>query len=252
MNRLEGKVAIITGANSGVGQATAEMFAQEGAKVVLAARRVEPLNDVASKIKELGGDVLIVPTDISKEDDVNNLVKKTMETFGKLDILVNNAGILDKDLNGIAKFETDDFDKVIGINTKGTMMCVKAALQEMKEGSSIVNVASVAGVFGTGGAVYVASKAALIGMTKHTAMVYAKSKIRCNTICPGSIITPMTMTIDRSKLDMNVMTSMNAHNDLSVGYCKASDVASIALFLASDESAAITGQAIVSDFGATL
>ena len=252
MDRLKDKVAIITGANSGVGQATAIMFSQEGAKVVLAARRVEPLEKVANEIKANGGDVIIVPTDISSEEQVNALINKAYDTYGKIDILVNNAGVLDKNLNGIAKFEQDDFDKVISINTKGTMMCIKAALQKMTDGASIVNVASVAGVSGTGGAVYVASKAALVGITKHTAMVYAKSNIRCNTICPGSIITPMTMTIDRSQSDMNVIGSMSVHNDLSVGFCQANDVAAIALFLASDESRSITGQSIVSDFGATL
>ncbi len=252
MKRLEGKVAVITGANSGVGEAIAKLFSQQGASVVISARRVDPLVAVAEEIKATGGNVLCVPTDISKEDDVKTLMSKTMETFGKIDILINNAGVLDKNLLSIADFENDDFNKVIDINTKGTMQCMREALAYMTQGASIVNVDSVAGVFGTGGASYVASKAAMIGVTKHTALVYATKKIRCNAICPGSIITPMTSSIDQSKLDMNVMGAMMKHNDLGVGYCSAMDVANIALFLASDESKPITGQALVSDFGATL
>lgn len=252
MNRVEGKVAIITGANSGVGAACAKLLSKEGAKVVLSARRVEALKEVEKEIREAGGEVLVVPTDISKAEEVKNLVQETVKCFGKLDILVNNAGVLDMNLNGISKFDNEDLDKVLDINTKGTMYCIKEALQVMKEGASIVNVASVAGQFGTGGAAYVASKAAMIGVAKHTALVYAKSKIRCNTICPGTIITPMTTSIDRSELDMDVMGAMRVHNDLTVSPCMAEDVAGVVLFLASDEARPITGQAITCDFGSTL
>lgn len=252
MGRLSEKVAVVTGANSGVGEEIAKLFAAQGAKVVISARRVEPLEKVELQIKEVGGEVLCVPTDISKEDDVITLMKKTVETFGKIDILINNAGVLDKNLLGIGSFESDDLDKVVGINTKGTMFCIREALANMQEGGSIVNVDSVAGMYGTGGASYVASKAAMIGITKHTALVYADKKIRCNAICPGTIITPMTTSIDRAQLDMEVMGAMMKHNDLAVGACMPSDVANIALFLASDESRAITGQALVSDFGSTL
>lgn len=252
MNRLKGKVAIITGANSGVGEVMAELFAKEGAKVVICARRLEPLEAVASKIRNLGGDVLAVRTDVSKPAEVENLVGKTIEAFGQLDILVNNAGVLDVNLRSIANFDNDDLDRVININTKGAMYCMRAALNVMKEGSSIVNIDSVAGAFGTGGAAYVASKAAMIGITKHTALVNAKNKIRCNVINPGTIITPMTTTIDRTQLDMTVMTAMLAHNDLTVSPCMPIDVANVALFLASDEARPITGQSISCDFGSTL
>lgn len=252
MNRLEGKVAIITGANSGVGEAIAERFAKEGAKVVLSARRVQQLEEVAARIKKDGGEVLVVPTDISKEEEVKNLIEQTMSTFSKVDILINNAGILDKNLLGIASFETEDLERVLDINTKGTMCCMREAIGVMTEGASIVNISSVAGAFGTGGASYVASKAATIGVTKHTAMTYASEKIRCNTICPGTIITPMTQNLDRTQLDPVVMGAMMKHNDLTVSPCMAEDVANVALFLASDEAKPITGQIIACDFGATL
>lgn len=252
MKRLEGKVAIITGANSGVGAEIAVLFASEGAKVVISARRVEPLETVATKIKEAGGEVLAVPTDVSKVADVENLVAKTIEKFGQLDILINNAGVLDKNLFSIANFETEDLDKVIAINTKGAMYCIRAGLAVMKEGASIVNIDSVAGIFGTGGAAYVASKAAMVGVTKHTALVNAKAKIRCNAICPGGIVTPMMTSIDQASLDMTVMGAIAVHNDLTIPPCMALDVAKVALFLASDDAKPITGQAMVCDFGSTL
>ncbi|MFI3208669.1 MAG: SDR family oxidoreductase [Eubacteriales bacterium] len=252
MNRLNEKVAVITGGNSGVGEEIAKLFAQQGAKVVISARRVEPLEKVAMDIKEAGGEVLCVPTDVSKEDEVATLMKKTIETFGKIDILINNAGVLEKGLLGIGSFKGEDFDKLIGINTKGAMFCMREALAYMQEGGAIVNIDSVAGMHGIGGASYVASKAAMVGITKHTALVYADKKIRCNAICPGTIVTPMTAAMDPNNLDVTVMGSVMKHNDLALGPCMPSDIASIVLFLASDESRAITGQTLVADFGSTL
>ena len=132
------------------------------------------------------------------------------------------------------------------------MQCIRAALGYMESGASIVNVASVAGYNGGGGAVYVASKAAIIGITKHTAMLLANKYIRCNAVCPGNIVTPMTMGLNPAQLDMNMMGAMNKHGDLSLKSCQAEDVANILLFLASDESKALTGQIMVSDFGVNL
>ncbi len=119
-------------------------------------------------------------------------------------------------------------------------------------GGSIVNVASVAGVMGCGGAAYVASKAAIVGLTKHTALRCASQKVRCNAICPGNVITPMTANSNPANLSKEMFGAMMKHSDLTVGSCMPEDVANIALFLASDESRAITGQVIVSDFGSTL
>ena len=252
MGRLEGKVAIITGGNSGVGAATAQLFAKEGAKVVISARRVAQLEEIAAKIKADGGEVLTVPTDISKPEDVANLMEQTIQAFGKIDILMNNAGILDKNLNAIDRVEYDDLDRVLDINTKGTIYCMNQALAHLTAGASIINVASVAGQFGAGGAAYVTSKAGIIGITKHTAMRFAKEKIRCNVICPGMILTPMGQAIDREKMDMGMMGAMNAHSDLTVSPCQPEDVANVALFLASEESRSVTGQVLVTDFGADL
>ncbi len=255
MNRLENKVVVITGGNSGVGAATAKLFAQEGATVVISARRKEALDSVAKEIEEMGGKVLAVPTDVSKPDQCVNLIETAVNTFGKIDVLVNNAGVLDTGLKAIDKFLDEDLDKVVNINQKGAMYCMRAALKYMipQKAGSIVNVASVAGYTGGGGAAYVSSKAAVIGITKHAAMRLASSKIRCNVICPGNILTPMTANIDYSSMDMEMFGAMAAHADLKgCGSCTAEDVANVLLFFASDESKPLTGQAIVCDFGADL
>ena len=240
MGKLDNKVAIITGGNAGVGKEIAKLFASEGAKVVISARRQQVLEEAAKEIEAAGGTVLCVPTDISKVDDVKNLVSKTVETFGQLDILINNAGVLDKGLNAI------------DLNQKGTMYCMSEALKVMKSGASIVNISSVAGQYGAGGAVYVSTKAAIIGVTKHAAMRFAKEKIRCNVICPGSITTDMAAGLTPDTMDMKMMGAMSAHSDLTLQPCSPLDVAKVALFLASDDAAPLTGQVVVSDYGVDL
>ena len=231
MGRLDGKVAIVTGSNSGVGAATAKLFAKEGAKVVISARRLPQLEEVAEQIKADGGEVLIVQTDVSKKEDCENLVAKTVETFGKVDVLVNNAGVLEAGLKPIDCYEDEDLEYVLNINTKGTLYCTRAVLKDMikNNSGSIINLDSVAGQFGTGGAAYVTSKAAIVGITKHTAMRFTGTG-----------------------MNQDMFGQMRKHMDLSVPICMPEDVANILLFLASDESRALTGQIIVSDFGATL
>ena len=199
MGRLENKVAIITGSNSGVGAAAAKLFAKEGAKVVISARRLPQLEEVAAEIRAAGGEVLVVQTDVSKVEDCENLVAKTVEAFGKVDILVNNAGVLEAGLKPIDVYSDEDVEWVYNINTKGTMYCTRAVLKNMipNNSGSIINLDSVAGAFGCGGAAYVSSKAAIIGLTKHTAMRFTGTGIRCNSVNPSTIITPMTIPIIR-------------------------------------------------------
>lgn len=254
MGRLDSKVAIITGGNSGIGECTAEMFAKEGAKVVISARRVEQLEAVADKIRAAGGEVLVVPCDISKKEQCVDVIVKTLDTFGRLDILVNNAGVVDSGIEPIDKVTDATIDNLIDINAKGTLYMAREAAKVMLEAKSgsIVNVASVAGYTGGGGVAYVASKAAVIGMTKNIAMRCASVNVRCNALCPGSVVTPMTMTMKQENLDPNMMGAMAKHADLTLPVCKPVEIANTILFLASDEASAITGQVIVIDHGANL
>lgn len=254
MGRLDGKVCIITGSNSGVGAAAAELFAKEGAKVVITARRQDKLDEEANKIRSMGGTVLAVKCDVSNEEEVIALVKKVVEEFGTVDVLLNNAGVLEAGLKPIDRCLAEDVDRVFSINTKGTIFCSRECAKIMAEKGtgSIINLDSVAGHFGCGGAAYVTSKAAVIGLTKHTALRFAGKGIRCNSVCPSTIVTPMTMTTDPKTLDVDMMTQMSKHADLRVQPCMPDDVAKVCLFLASDDSRPITGQVIVCDYGSTL
>lgn len=252
MRRLEGKVAVVTGANSGVGAAIARLFAAEGANVVMAARRKEALDEVANEINHAGGRTLAVPCDISKPEDPEKLMVAAVEAFGKVDILVNNAGILESGLKPVDRFTDEDLDRIIETNQKGTMRCMRAATKRMQAGASVVNIASVAGEKGCGGAVYVSTKAAVIGVTKHAALRFQATGIRCNAICPGTIVTPMVAGTTAADMDPDMMGAMATHSNLKTQPCMPEDVANIALFLASDESRALTGQILVSDFGAML
>ncbi|WP_289183337.1 SDR family NAD(P)-dependent oxidoreductase [uncultured Dubosiella sp.] len=254
MNRLQNKVAIITGGNSGVGAATAKLFAQEGANVVITARRADKLKEVAQAIEANGGNVLTVTTDISKLEDCERLVDVVNESFGPVDILVNNAGVLEEGLKPIDKFEDEDLARLLQTNTIGTMDLMRAVLRNEngERPISIVNVDSIAGLLGCGGAAYVASKAAVLGITKHTALRYAGTNIRCNAVCPGTIVTPMVAGMRPDNMNMDMFSQMAKHADLKVRPCQPEDVANLVLFLASDESKALTGNVLTSDFGSSL
>lgn len=252
MDRLKGKIAVITGGNSGVGEATAKLFAAEGATVIITARREAVLQKVAAEIEAAGGSVMAMSTDISKPEDPERLMETVMERYGRIDILVNNAGILEQGLKPIDRFTDEDLDRIVETNQKGAMRCMRAAAKRMTKGASIVNVASVAGVEGCGGAVYVSTKAAIIGVTKHTALRFQAEGIRCNAVCPGTIVTPMNAGAKADQMDPDMFGAMTTHSNLRTQPCMAEDVANILLFFASDESRAITGQIVVSDFGASL
>lgn len=254
MGRLTNKVAVITGGNSGIGACTAELFAKEGAKVVISARRENQLWQVADKIKAAGGEALVVPCDISDQTQCREVMRKTIEAFGTVDILVNNAGVVDAGIEAVEKVTDQTIDTLIDINTKGTLYMAREASKIMieKQSGAIVNVSSVAGYTGCGGVAYVASKAAVIGMTKNIAMRCASANVRCNALCPGSVATPMTMGMSKEGLDPDMIGSMAKHADLSLPVCTPQEVANAILFLAGDESNAVTGQVIVIDHGANL
>ena len=255
---LTNKVAIVTGASSGLGAVIAEQFAAAGCHLVLASRGEDALKQVATQLqKTYGVQVLALETDISNLSAVQKMVAAAIKQFGKIDILVNNAGVLDTGLKSAANYLDTDFERVVAVNQRGTMQVTRAVLPQMEKqgGGSIVNVASIAGVHGCGGAVYSATKGALIAFTKHVALRYAgtPSYIRCNVVCPGSIITPMTTNIDMQQTESAMFAQMSAHADLRhCRPCQPNEVANTVLFLASDAALPITGQAIVTDFGAYL
>ena len=255
---LNNKVAIVTGASSGLGAVIAEQFAAAGCHLVLASRGKAALNQVATQIqKTYGVPVLAMETDISDQTAVQTMVAAAIKQFGKIDILVNNAGVVDTGLKSAANYLDTDFERVVSVNQRGTMQVTRAVLPQMEKqgGGSIVNVASITGLRGCGGAVYSATKGALIAFTKHVALRYAgtPSYIRCNVVCPGSIITPMTTGMDLQQSEQAMFSQMAQHADIrNCRPCQPQEVANTVLFLASDVALPITGQAIITDFGAYL
>ncbi len=257
MGRLEGKVCIVTGGNSGIGMKTAEVFGGEGAKLVLTDVSDSNKEKVLRQIKKLGGEAIFVRGDITNPQDNEELMRKTVESFGKIDVLVNCAGVLERGFKPIEEFTDKDYDFVSNINIKGTMSITREACKYMvKQGhGNIVSVASISAELGVAGAVYCASKGAIISMTRHIGLRFAGKGIRANCICPGTVWTPMTrvqMKDERSPAAEEFYNTVEKHSDLSVGICKDVDVANILLFLASDESRVITGQAIDCDCGCYL
>ena len=249
---IKGKRAVVTGAGQGIGRETALVLAQEGAVVCVSDINDSRGKETVEEICERGGTGIYIHAEVGVPEEIKHLFRTAAERLGSVDILINNAGVLDKGLNAIDQIDYDDLNRVIDINQKGTMYCMSEALKVMKSGASIVNISSVAGQYGAGGAVYVSTKAAIIGVTKHAAMRFAKEKIRCNVICPGSITTDMAAGLTPDTMDMKMMGAMSAHSDLTLQPCSPLDVAKVALFLASDDAAPLTGQVVVSDYGVDL
>ena len=238
--RLDGKVALVTGGGSGIGQATALIFAREGAKVVAADITVEGGEETVRQIQAAGGDATFVKTDVSKAAEVEALVNKTVETYGQLDCAFNNAGI-----EGAAKFTTEcteeEFDRTIAVNVTGVWLCMKYEIQHMLShgGGSIVNTASAAGLIGLPSASdYVASKHAVVGLTKTAALEYAKSGIRVNAVCPGAIATPM---IARSAQAIPGFDELAVAMEPVGRFGQSSEIGEAVAWLCSDAASFVTG-----------
>ncbi|UCE37094.1 MAG: beta-ketoacyl-ACP reductase [Thermoplasmata archaeon] len=241
--KLKDKVALITGAGSGIGEATALRFAEEGAKVVINDVVEENANSVAEKINSKGKEAIVLLADISSKEEVDRMFHEIMDIFEKLDILVNNAGI-NKD--AFAKKMTEEqWDAVININLKGTFLCCQAAMKIMGEQKygRIINTSSIGALGNMGQANYAASKCGVIGLTKTLALECARYNINVNCVAPGATKTPMTIKMPKEIFDM--ITDKIPLNR----WAEPKEIANMHVFLASDEASYITGQVIFVDGG---
>jgi len=248
MGRLDGKVAIITGGGSGIGRATAVVFAKEGARVVVADWIAEGGKETVSMIKEAGGEAIFIKTDVSKAEDIKNMIKTSVNTYGKLDILMNIAGIVEEEVSTIDCTE-EVFNKIIAVNLNGVWLGMKYAIPEMLKtgGGSIVNTASIAALEAYKGIpAYAASKGGVISMSRVAAIEFAANNIRVNCIAPGHVATPLFLGC-WSPDQLKHLEDIAPQGRLG----KPEEIAQVALFLASDESSHITGQTVVADGGIT-
>lgn len=237
MKLLEGKVAIITGAGSGIGKAVSLLYAAEGAKVVVSDIAEKGGNETVSEIKAKGGEAIFVKADTSRPDDNKNVVEQAVKQFGGLHLAVNNAGI-GGPLGPLGEYPVDGWDKVIAINLSGVFYGLRYQIPAMLSsgGGSIVNVASILGKVGTkGSGAYVAAKHGVIGLTETAALEYAAQKIRVNSIGPGYILTPLLESLDDAA--MKALVGLHPMGRLGT----AEEVAELALWLNSDKASFVTG-----------
>lgn len=247
MASLSGKVAIVTGGSSGIGKATAIAFAREGAKVVVASRREKEGIETVKQMRSAGSEGLFIKTDVSKETDVSAMVEKTIATYGHLDYAFNNAGIEQIPTPFVEQIE-ETFDQIMDINVKGVWLCMKHQIPQMLKngGGAIVNMSSIGGIIGGAGVpIYVASKHAVLGLTKSVALEYAKEGIRINAVCPGAIETDL---FDRFADNPEMRQRMMAMHLIGrVG--KPEEIAEAVVWLCSDKASFVTSQSLPLDGG---
>jgi NAD(P)-dependent dehydrogenase (short-subunit alcohol dehydrogenase family) len=243
---LFNKVAVVTGAGSGIGAASARRFAAEGASVVVADIRRHKADQVVADIENLGGVAVACAADVADDESVAAMVASCVAQFGRIDVLFNNAGTLRP--GTAVELSVADWDLVMSVNVRSVFLGAKHAVPHMREqgGGAIVNTASISGLHGDGGAVvYAASKAAVINLTRALSTDHAPEGIRVNAICPGTISTPpvQRMMAEPGVLEANVQ----AHALGRIG--QPEEIANVAVWLASDEASFVTGEAIVADGG---
>jgi NAD(P)-dependent dehydrogenase (short-subunit alcohol dehydrogenase family) len=249
--RLEGKVALITGGASGMGRVASELFAREGARIVLTDVADDAGESAAAEISGTGGEALYVHADVSDEADAEAMVKAAVDRFGRLDILYNNAGIMLADDGSVDTTDESVWDRTLAINIKGVAHGCKYGVPAMiaNGGGSIINVASFVALMGaaTSQTAYTASKGAVLAMTREIAVEYARKGIRCNALCPGPIDTPLL-----AELLADPAQRQRRFVHIPMGRLgRAEELAKAALFLASDDSSFMTGASLVVDGGIT-
>lgn len=244
---LDDKVAFITGGGSGIGAATAKVFAREGARVAVVEVNVEGGQQIVSEIRDAGGEALFIRADVSEEDDVRSAVQQTVDHFGRLDCAFNNAGILGE-LNLTADYSREGWDRVIAVNLTGVWLCVQYQIGPMLAtgGGAIVNTASVAGLSGTPMApAYSASKHGVIGITKSAAKGYGSEGIRVNAVCPGLIETPLAAPL----IDDPAISEQGLRLHALGRFGQPREVAEVVAWLCSDAASFVTGVAMPVDAG---
>ncbi|HYL62426.1 MAG TPA: SDR family oxidoreductase [Candidatus Methylomirabilis sp.] len=250
MTRLAGKVALVTGGGTGIGKAIALAFAREGAKVAVAGRRREKLQETVLQMEKQGGDGLAIVCDVSKAQDAQRAVHETAKNFGKLNVLVNNAGVLH--VATIEGTSEEEWDRLMRINLKGPFLMCRAALPEFRKAGSgaIVNVGSVLGLVGMKDrAAYCASKGGVTLLTKAMAVDHAHDHVRVNCICPSIVETELVQGLFASSEEGKALRAARV-SQIPIGRMgRPEDVAEMAVFLASDESSWLTGAAIPLDGG---
>lgn len=247
--RLEGRVAIITGAASGIGLATARLFVQEGARVGLGDIHDERLADAQATVDPEGSQAIAVRTDVGRSDSVRNLVDVTIERFGRLDVMFSNAGVSSR--FNVVDMPEEEFDRVIDVNLRGGFLCAKYAVPHMikRGGGSIIFTASELALVGTeNAAAYCASKAGLVGMARAIAIDHASQRIRVNCLCPGPVDTPL-LHGNRADPEAHAREIVERMPMKRIG--GVDELARAALFLASDDSSFMTGTTLVADGGVT-